>query len=104
MKELPKYILNFALWKVVGVDHVPRESGVYVILGRIPSSQTYDIIYIGSSKCLERRLHRHPIILKHSDEWGVKTRIHFIEFDDYLLLEKEMIKRHSPLANKQHNG
>jgi hypothetical protein len=86
-------------------DVPPSRPGVY-LLGRLlpakrPKDMVYEILYVGSSKSLHKRLKRHPVKRLLEVHYGNVVSIHFQERDNYREREKELIKLIQPLYNKQ---
>jgi len=77
-------------------------SGVYCICSYENNKNT--IHYIGSSKDIGKRLSstKHPYRVLYSS--GLNVYVKFKETNDYIELEKKLIKRLSPKLNTHYNG
>ena len=83
---------------------IPKEAGVYVF------SANDEVIYVGSSKSLYRRMVVHKAAIKRGSEHGYKQDLYqylqlnqfTVEFqltDDYRQLEQELVERYHPKYN-----
>lgn len=81
------------------------EKGVYAIFLQSSYLQRPRLMYIGSSKNIRNRVtktnHWYMYLYKRCYQ-GVVLK--YIYCDNYLKIEKEMIKKHKPLLNKIYNG
>lgn len=103
MRKIPDVLLDYGYWLIAGQEAIPEKSGVYVILSRLRDAMFYDIIYIGSTSNLKRRISGHEVISQFKRGNGVTgIRCHFREASNYREIEVAMIQKHAPLANKNH--
>lgn len=92
----------------------PSSSGVYAVCishdciynGMNPRMFKERILYIGSSKNVLKRLsnlkHPYRICFDRFKDKLVYTKV--IETDNYIELEKSLIKEYNPILNKQHKN
>ena len=94
---------NVHSWVDVSQCPPPNEPGVYFIYASGVScfGPWCELLYVGSTSNLKRRLSSHKIIREHK---STKLRITYSYAHDYSALEKEAIKRFAPLANIHHNS
>jgi excinuclease UvrABC nuclease subunit len=94
---------------------VPYLSGVYVLYFLNPLTKKYDIVYIGSSGCIKKRILMHKM-----DNWarysgGIQTSFGFShgiiikfkvvqEYGKWLMDEAKLIRRLKPKFNKYHRN
>lgn len=81
---------------------IPEAPGVYMIVGIDMSDNRreviQEIVYIGCSANLKSRLNTHPVLrVAKAYHWFVP--VYFKECDNYLEVEKELIKKHNPRIN-----
>ena len=79
---------------------LPNASGVYcfVLITFINKKYVYDILYIGSAKNLLKRYKTHKT-LKRLSKFYNDIFFFFKEADNYLEVEKDLIKKHQPRHN-----
>ncbi len=98
--------LQLEYWHTVGIDIIPQEPGIYMILGMTANSWHYEVFYIGSSANLFKRLKNHEILRSFRNsysETGTSVKVHFLPIEDHIEYEKAAIKKFGPLANIKHN-
>ena len=93
------------------IGRVPYKPGVYLILEIDDTNKKLKVLYIGSSKNMRKRLYRskHSMdyYLEHFiDEYdfGILRPVAYVITDDYVQLEKQLIKSIRPEFNIRHNG
>lgn len=91
---------------------LPTYPGVYIILEINPTKKKFDVIYIGSSKNIYKRLYKgnhradnylENIFGEDFDESVIRP-VFYIKTDNYLNVEINLIRTLSPLLNIHHNG
>lgn len=81
---------------------VPEEKpGVYIFAIPIPPYTESEIVYVGSSKNLKKRLLGHEIKKEIKRDF---FKTYFFYCEDFISLEKSLIKKYSPRLNIKHNG
>ena len=82
-----------------------RKAGVYAICNRVHFEGIEDILYIGSSKNIHKRVYNrtHPYKFLYEFLKGI-TYIKYFETTNYKKIEIDMIKMYCPKYNIQHNG
>lgn len=90
-------------------DDPPKSPGVYFIsiyerisLNEYPLFE-HHILYIGSAKNLYNRFKRHDTLRVFKKMYEEEVYFHYKSTDDYLELEKQLIKEVKPKFNTQHN-
>ncbi len=84
----------------------PDSAGVYMIVSRTEFNDGTlgheRILYVGSSKCISKRVlsTNHPYRLFWNR--GVPVTLKFLETEDYVNMEKRIIKHYKPILNKQY--
>lgn len=89
------------------LKNIPRESGVYWF-----TNENGEVIYVGSSKNLYKRILKHKCSIKHGSNHGGQTDLYQflqsnqfkVEFElttEYVQKEQELIKTHKPIYNKR---
>lgn len=87
---------------------LPDAPGIYAIYGvnllNYATEFRKELIYIGISCRIKRRLNRHPVCLKARAEFDFVCRS-FVEcpFDKAQEIEPLLIRKHKPRYNTQHN-
>lgn len=79
--------------------------GVYAVFLMNIQDKKRKLLYIGSSKNMRKRVYSsgHPYeIINNSAKWPYFAGIMYRECDNFLQLEKTMIKRLKPFFNKHH--
>lgn len=80
----------------------PNRSGVYAVCIRPYNGKKETILYIGSSKNINKRVnaqdHHYRICYDLYDDMLVYTKS--IETDDFIEIEKELISIYKPILNK----
>lgn len=78
----------------------PKRSGVYLLTFVDFKTQKYDILYVGSSKNLNNRYSTHSKITELQKIYHY-IQFYFKEVDNYIEVEKQLIKEIQPKYNKQ---
>ena len=78
----------------------PNKPGVHLIVAITFISFGYDIIYVGSSCNLKNRYKNHEVIRSESNNYD-HIQFYFKECDNYLEIEKKLIKVIQPKLNVQ---
>ncbi len=84
-----------------------RKSGVYCVMSTDTIAKKTSILYIGSAKNIYRRVMNKSHIYRRLYEissYPLLVYLKIKECDDYVSLEKRMIKRIRPKYNIQHTG
>lgn len=84
----------------------PRKPGVYAVCVKAHPRAAERVLYIGSSQDIFSRVmsltHPYRVLFDRYDDYLVYTKCH--ETDDYLELEKKLIRAYKPLLNTQHKN
>lgn len=88
---------------------LPDSSGVYAVcLASFHNLMIENarLVYIGSSKNIQKRVYspKHLYRKLHNRSNNFLVYIIYLECDNYLKLEKELIIRLNPILNKQHRS
>ena len=78
----------------------PSNGGVYAFFAMTNNLELADILYIGSSKNVDKRIKSHG--LRKIIPMDLFYCVGFIETENYIELEKALIKKYNPPYNKQH--
>lgn len=80
----------------------PKKSGVYLLVKPIfdLNKANFQILYVGSTSCLEKRYKNHEVLRKLQIEHDY-IQFYFKETENYIDLEKGLIKKIQPKYNKQ---
>lgn len=82
---------------------VPLNSGVYVLTHTYTDFKNkkmiYEVLYVGSSNSLLNRYRSHEVIRKLNKKYSY-IQFYFKEVDNYLEIEKKLIKKLQPKYNK----
>ena len=85
----------------------PSSPGVYAIWVRNYRSDAGErhLLYIGSSKNVSKRLEsmKHPYRIAYDRLNDYLVFVSFLETDDHINIEKQLIIKHKPILNKQMN-
>lgn len=85
----------------------PKQPGVYMVTSVevVNNIRREIVLYIGSAKNIEKRIVKgeHPYLLLYKNQPDMSIITRSILTDDYIELEKEMIKFFKPYFNTAHN-
>lgn len=86
-------------------SEIPNVPGVYLLvktdLNLKTGEKKYEILYVGSSKNLKQRHARHEVLRILTEIYGSDIRFYFKEEQNYLSVEKWLIKQTKARFNKQ---
>lgn len=82
----------------------PESSGVYLLVrptfNYSLQPPKFEILYVGSSKCLSQRYSKHEVLRALIKAYGY-IQFYFKECQDYIEAEKKLIKQIQPQFNTQ---
>lgn len=85
---------------------LPKSSGVYLIClkkeFKTRTDKIHRVLYVGSSKNMNKRVYSPNHIYRKVYDRGWMVYCAFLQTEDYISLEKTLIKELRPLLNKQH--
>lgn len=109
-KDQKKFVFIESEWKTnrtynKNYSEIPRAPGVYLLvkteIDLKTGEQRYEILYVGSSKDLKQRYGRHEVLRILTEIYDGEVRFYFKQEENYLSVEKWLIKQTKARFNKQ---